>query len=102
MMGWFAEIAGATLTGTLFIYLIGRWRAKNSDSFGSPTSKALSGTVVGWLVVSAIRVWGVAPVGPEMLMSPIILLPSFLIAFFLVRMHMIKIDREESNSEVFE
>ena len=102
MMGLLAELAGATLSGTIVIYLIGMWRAKSNDSFSGPSIKAFSGTAIGWLAMTVLRIWGSSPNSAEMLISPVFLLPSFAIAFFLVRHRMLKIERESEIPETFE
>ena len=102
MMGLLVELAGATLTGTIVIYLIGMWRAKRNEGFGGPKSKAFSGTAIGWLAVSTFRIWGSSPNTIQMLISPVFLLPSFALAFFLVRHRMIKIEHEDEIAESFE
>jgi hypothetical protein len=102
MMGLLFELAGSTLIGTLLIFLFGNWRARHSASFSGPSGKALAGCGGGWMLLSAISAWGASPSASGMLMQPILLLPSFVIAFLLVRRNMQNIQRDEESLESFE
>ncbi len=84
MIGFLIEMAGATISGALLIFLIGLWRGSNYDGLDGASGKALSGALMGWAVISLVSAWGYWPNQFAAIIAPFQLIPAALIAWWLL------------------
>jgi hypothetical protein len=101
MLGWLAEMVGATISGVLVIYLIARILDRNSGGFDSANARAFKGVLAGFIAISLIAVWGASPNRVGMIAAAPLRLPAAIIVFALLLWKYRKEERDAQDVDDF-
>lgn len=99
MLGWIAEIFGATIGFLLFGGLVaGSANKLSGEGFDSPEARAMKTTLVAWVVIGAIATYGHSD-GYFAWWAPLLYIPGALILW---RVNLRRYRQREKLAETFQ